>query len=331
MLGQLRQSTACQQKQMQRSFLSPRAVFIPPALACDGSIPAAYVLTWLQLRSQVQEGAETPPLDLQQLLEMAGIARSTLYRHLAFLKARHVLDWRTAGRGLLIISFATDVDHAELPSDPGYQVSHGGVFDPPAEVSDSQKWDNQSHSWDKLSQKWDKLSQNRENSPLLRAALLDQLRFKQDLLREGENHASQNRDNPPGGLVIPAAALKSVVSNASQPVSRGRKPPSSGRGISRHARPGQDAASRYRELTGLHPNRLQRELLAELVGDLERWDATLEHWQGHGWNPRNITGQLDLYQRGGPAACRFCQKKAAPNESTLDTLQQMLKELTDFK
>lgn len=308
---------------MQRSFLSPRTVFIPPALACDGAIPAAYLLTWLQLRSLVQEGGETPPLDLQQLLKMAGIAKSTLYRHLAFLKARQVLDWRTAGRGLLIISFAAEVVQADFPSDPGYQVSHVGAVDPPAEASDSQKWDNQS-------QKWDKLSQNREKSPLLTAALIDQLSIKQDLLREGKNLATQNRDHPPGGSMIPGAALKSVVSNASQPGSRGRKPLSSGRGISRHARPGQDAASRYRELTGLHPNRLQRQLLAELVDDLERWDATLEHWLGHGWSPRNITGQLDLYQRGGPEGCRQCRGKQPGKESTEQILQQMLKEYRDF-
>ena len=299
---------------MKRSFLSTRAVFIPEWLACNGSIPAAYLLTWLQLRSLVQEGAETPPLDLQQLLKMAGIARSTLYRHLAFLKARRVLDWRTAGRGLLIISFAAELDQAALPSDPGFQVSHVGVVDPPAEASDSQKWDNQS-------QKWDKLSQNREKSPLLTAALIDQLSIKQDLLREGKNLASQNRDHLPGGSLIPEAGLNPGISNASQPGSRG---------TSRHARPGQDAASRYRELTGLHPNRLQRELLAELVDDLERWDATLEHWLGHGWSPRNITGQLDLYQRGGPEGCRQCRAKQPGKESTEQILQQMLKELRGF-
>jgi hypothetical protein len=80
-------------------------------------------------------------------------------------------------------------------------------------------------------------------------------------------------------------------------------------------------------LTGLHPNRAQRELLAEQVSDLERWDATLEHWQGHGWNPRNITGQLDLYQRGGPGACLHCKKQRTPLDHTLETLEQMRKEL----
>jgi len=66
------------------------------------------------------------------------------------------------------------------------------------------------------------------------------------------------------------------------------------------------------------------------VDDLERWDATLKHWLGHGWSPRNITGQLDLYQRGGPEGCRQCRAKPPGKESTAQILQQMLKELRGF-
>ncbi len=138
--------------------------------------------------------------------------------------------------------------------------------------------------------------------------------------------ASQNQDQLAGGTGMPATGLASASPVASLPSPPGKKPPSSGQGISRRAQPGQDAASRYRELTGLHPNRLQRELLIGQVCDLERWDATLEHWLGHGWSPRNIIGLLELYQRGGPGGCLHC-KKRTPLDCTLETLEQMRKEL----
>ena len=84
------------------------------------------------LRSLVQEGADTPPLSLQQLVEITDQARSTFYRHLAFLKANHMLDWRTAGRGVLIISFASDLDGVYLLPGPGHHDSRARVVNPPA-------------------------------------------------------------------------------------------------------------------------------------------------------------------------------------------------------
>ncbi len=104
-------------------------------------LPPPVFRTWMLLRSLVQEGADTPPLSLQQLVEITDQARSTFYRHLAFLKANHVLDWRTAGRGELIISFASDLDGVYLSPGPGHHDSRVRVVNSPAGESESQNWD----------------------------------------------------------------------------------------------------------------------------------------------------------------------------------------------
>ena len=97
---------------------------------------------------------------------------------------------------------------------------------------------------------------------------------------------------------------------------------------SRPTKPENEAANHYRRQTGISPNPTQRQLLADQVTDQALWETTLEHWLSHGWNPRNIAGQLQLYQRGGSGACHHCQKEKDPLDQTLETLDQLLKELT---
>lgn len=89
------------------------------------------------------------------------------------------------------------------------------------------------------------------------------------------------------------------------------------------------AADRYHEKTGIFANRSQRKLLTEQVSDLRLWEDTLEHWLSHGWNPRNVAGQLQLYGRGGPHSCSFCQKDSTPLDQTLAGLEELRKELSD--
>jgi hypothetical protein len=62
----------------------------------------------------------------------------------------------------------------------------------------------------------------------------------------------------------------------------------------------------YRQETSLEPNAFQAQILAREEDDLDTWQDVLGHWLEHGWNPRNILGQLDLYNRGGRQACRYC-------------------------
>lgn len=94
---------------------------------------------------------------------------------------------------------------------------------------------------------------------------------------------------------------------------------------------GEDPATIYQSITGRQPNRAQRAAVEEQVDDLVLWRETLAHWATHGWNPGNVTGILDLYQRGGPKTCRYCGKaKASPaTANTLDALDELLIELEE--
>ena len=73
----------------------------------------------------------------------------------------------------------------------------------------------------------------------------------------------------------------------------------------------------------------QRALLTGQVGDLKKWQVTLEHWLMHGWNPKNLTGMLDLYRRGGPEKCHYCRngEPAPAKAAAVSQTQQAIKEL----
>ena len=93
-----------------------------------------------------------------------------------------------------------------------------------------------------------------------------------------------------------------------------------------------DPVSAYTSLIHLTPNASQRRLLAIRVTDLALWQSTLEHWISHGWNPRNLTGMLDLYSRGGPSTCRKCSQSyshSSPAETPLDHTLAVIAALRD--
>lgn len=62
------------------------------------------------------------------------------------------------------------------------------------------------------------------------------------------------------------------------------------------------AISAYRGIARLTPNPTQRELIAAAVGEEEtevaKWRRVLTEWVGHGWNPHNVTSQLEAYRNG---------------------------------
>jgi len=68
----------------------------------------------------------------------------------------------------------------------------------------------------------------------------------------------------------------------------------------------------YRSLAHLTPNPAQRQILSSKITDLPLWQQTLVHWLGHGWNPKNLLGMLELYARGGPSGCRYCHRDRSP-------------------
>lgn len=88
------------------------------------------------------------------------------------------------------------------------------------------------------------------------------------------------------------------------------------------------AAKVYRRLARISPNPSQRELLSTGVSDLVLWEMTLKHWMAHGWSPRNLQGMLELYQRGGPSGCRYCEKRD-PLEKTHAIIDSLFEEHSD--
>jgi hypothetical protein len=91
-----------------------------------------------------------------------------------------------------------------------------------------------------------------------------------------------------------------------------------------------DPISIFRSLAHLTPNPAQRRLLSTKVTDLPLWQQSVEHWLQHGWNPKNITGMIDLYQHGGASGCRNChadQKPARTVKSGHETSHEALEEL----
>ena len=85
----------------------------------------------------------------------------------------------------------------------------------------------------------------------------------------------------------------------------------------------------YRSLTGIRPNKPQREHLIDQINDPGIWYASVEHWQSHGWNPKNIAGILQLYHRGGPVACRYCPGQESSKNDPLSVLDEMRAEIKE--
>ena len=90
---------------MPRPLIPPRGVFVPSAVQYDKSIPPAVRDTYSQILGVAYGRPETPPVSFHQLSEDFGKSISTLRGHMAFLRDRGVLRWRTAQDGTIIVSF----------------------------------------------------------------------------------------------------------------------------------------------------------------------------------------------------------------------------------
>ena len=94
---------------MSRPLIPPRGVFIPSQLLYDKSLSPVIRDTYFQLLGLAYGKTETPPLSHSQLSEITGKAISTLRGHLAILRDRDALRWRTAQDSSIIISFPKGV------------------------------------------------------------------------------------------------------------------------------------------------------------------------------------------------------------------------------
>jgi hypothetical protein len=229
---------------MPRPLLPPRYVNVPSAYIYNQAFSPTELHTWIVLRGLAWGKNETPELSWDQLERISGKSQSTLFGHLGNLRARNALQWRPAGKGLIIVSFDEGASSAAYEARPD--------------------------------------SENSEE-PILSPSLF--FTNKQEQLKYTEEAASRQSGIPEKGLKVGK--------------NRAKEHP---------------AVTIYRQETSLEPNGLQALILTCEVGDLETWQDALVHWLEHGWNPRNVLGLLELYNRGGRQACRYCTQDEAWEE-----------------
>jgi len=303
---------------MTRSLLPPRGIFIPASLIYNPSFSSSAFHTWVKLRGLAWGRGETPPLSMQQLVEITGLSQSSLYRQMAYLRSWGALRWRPSEMGTLIITFESEVGSAaRVPSGAG-SLDSENPESPDLSLSLE----------DSFNEDFDRdgdIPDSRNLDALDPIRSLEYSLDEDDLDREGKTLDSRNPESHSQNLEKPAAP---PVLNQPVEFENSLGTGKSRRSVkSRPANPANEAVNCYRRLTGIRPNLSQRELLIAQVTDLPLWKASLEHWQIHGWNPKNLAGQIDLYQRGGPGACRYCHKELDPLEQTLANLNSLREEL----
>jgi hypothetical protein len=266
---------------MPRPLLPPKGVFIPTFMIYHRSLPPSLLQTWVQLRGLAWGRTVTPCMPFKEIAAIIGKSPSTLYRHMSQLRNLAALSWRTTVSGSIIVSFS------QQPSNPPSGNMDGITLN-------SQNRELPSHSSIPILN-----SDSRNNSEKDHKVLDIDLRYMPELKGEGEfegGRAGTGMLDPPNQPVPHKGGSRPAPTQYSEP------------GLSSatetlHAGP----VAAYRSLVHLTPNSIQRRILAERVSDLPLWQRTMEHWLGHGWNPRNLTGMLELYQRGGPEGCRYCR------------------------
>ncbi len=93
---------------MPAPLLPPRGIFVPTRMIFNQQLPAAVLVTWIQLRCLAWSGWATPPLSIPELASLTGIHPARLNRHLSQLEEISSLSCRTGVTGKIIISFPED-------------------------------------------------------------------------------------------------------------------------------------------------------------------------------------------------------------------------------
>jgi hypothetical protein len=271
-------------------------------------------------------------------MEMAAIigkSPATLYRHMAQLRHLAALSWRTTGSGSIIVSFSDQVLNSALHDSQATILSSQNrelpepPEDPLATTLSSQSRESAVPPGDSLptilnsknlgsptpvgeAQPITLNSQNRElpyppslNPPfnpdvLVIPEMKPEIQESDQIIRdevegggEREVPAVSSRFHCEGerGLLYSHSRKLANLQTGKRLEVRTSKPSNVAPTIP-------DPVSVYRSLAHLTPNASQRRILVSTVTNLPLWQSTLEHWLTHGWNPRNLTGMLDLYTRG---------------------------------
>jgi hypothetical protein len=301
---------------MPRSLLPPNGIYIPIGIVFDLELTAPMFRTWCQLRSMAWGKKETPPFTIDQLAVLTGNKHSTIYGHMAALRHRDALRWRTADRGTLIVSFPEQVP-PELDADQ--PVNQDSV------VADFQNTGINSPDSRKLEMPNPSSSSDPQEDSSSSLSADESLSKDRESLEEEGGAIFQNSGND-----FQISGIDRVQKSGIQ--DSGKVPDIEGLQDSRNAVPVQ----LYHSIAGYTPNAVQRRRIIALVTDMQVWKDSLYHWLAHGWNPRNLTGMLELYSRGGTEGCRVCNRavpkgdgRQSPGNQALAYLDELSKEWSD--
>ena len=280
----------------------PRGFFIPTRMIFKSQMPPAVFLTWLQLRSLTWCGPDIPPISVQAWVDLTGISRVTFFRHLNCLRNLNALRWHSSSPGKVRIIF---IKH-DSQANPVILLSEN--TDSISEPANCSKMDGSKMDSSKMN-----------NPPSLNPPVnIENLQFSvlkpgnkkyiQNPVEEGEGWGKRECEGERGDPVDQNCANLKVST----------------------------AVMIYRALIDLIPNKTQQRIIESAITDLPLWQQTLEHWLGHGWNPKNITGMLQLYQRGGASGCRTCRSETSgyhqhktTHQQTLDAFESLRKKGTN--
>lgn len=121
-------------------LLPPRGIFIPTHMIFNTQLPAAVLVTWIQLRCLAWSGWVTPPYSISEFASLISIHPARLHRHLSQLQEISALSWSATQYGKLILSFPQEptvrtenqaVAHI-LPDSAIYNSHNRELIDPPS-------------------------------------------------------------------------------------------------------------------------------------------------------------------------------------------------------
>ncbi len=287
---------------MARLQLPPRGYYIRTRMIFQSQMTPAVFMTWLQLISLTWRGQKIPNFLVKDWVDLTRTSRTTLIRHLNWLQEQHALRWHHSEPGSVSVSFETAPSN--IPSDDELPLESTSFSKLGHPIMDSSKLDNSPS-----------LNPHSSSSQILRFEPGYQ---DSDLIRRDEVDGGGERVcEGERGLPILDRSLTASV-QTSHP---GNIPTLECTNLSI---PVSDPVSAYRSLAHLTPNPAQRRILCATITDLPLWQETLEHWLMHGWNPRNITGMLELYSRGGTVGCRYCHRENPHSKAASTPLQSSL-------
>jgi len=267
--------------------------------------------TWIQLRGLAWGQDETPQLGISQLSELTGKSRSTIFGHMALLRQWGALRWRSSEEGTLIVTFPTDSGEFFLDDiDQSYQEESRYLDNPESWNSDLPD--------PSLNPSFNQMDDQFVNHQEQSLEEINSQDIDSDVFWEREiNQLDYSQGGSPTKEEGRGFQNSGRQSNFSDSVQEFGLPPELD---------GADPAKVYQKVTGIRPNKYQRDQLKAFISDTNIWYSAITHWQLHGWSPKNVYGIIELYNRGGAPACRYCGKENDSNNDSLSTLNELREE-----